>query len=502
GQDLPARADEGRAHGRLRGGPPAIRLDQLLRTVRVLEMVGDPTVVDVSSVTFDTRCAGPGALHCCLPGTRVDGHDLAPDAVARGAVALLCERPLSVGVVQACVGPGQARTAMAQAAATLWGHPSDGLRMAGITGTSGKTTVTHLLGAVLEAHGWPTAVLGTLGGARTTPEAPVLQEALARHRDSGGVAVAMEVSSHALAQHRVDAVRYDVAAFTNLSQEHLDFHGTMEAYFQAKAALFVPERAESGLANADDPWGARLLESAPIPMAGYSVRETTDLDLAPTASRFRWRGHLVDLHLGGTFNVANAVAAARVADCLGVPAATVAAGLSSLAGVPGRFEPVDRGQPFAVVVDYAHKPAALEEVLSAARQGARPGGRVIVVFGCGGDRDRAKRPVMGEVATRLADLAVLTSDNPRSEDPLDIISEVAAGVRRRQALVVEPDRAAAIALAVDRAGPGDVVVVAGKGHERGQETRAGTRYFDDREVAAEAIDRRWPCGPGAGDGAS
>ncbi|MGH9075542.1 MAG: glutamate ligase domain-containing protein, partial [Acidimicrobiales bacterium] len=220
------------------------------------------------------------------------------------------------------------------------------------------------------------------------------------------------------------------------------------------------------------------------------------------ASRFRWRGHLVDLHLGGTFNVANAVAAARVAERLGVPAATVAAGLSSLAGVPGRFEPVDRGQPFAVVVDYAHKPAALEEVLSAARQGARPGGRVIVVFGCGGDRDRAKRPVMGEVATRLADLAVLTSDNPRSEDPLDIISEVAAGVRRRQALVVEPDRAAAIALAVDRAGPGDVVVVAGKGHERGQETRAGTRYFDDREVAAEAIDRRWPCGPGAGDGAS
>ncbi len=449
----------------------------------------------MSAVTFDTRDVTPGALHCCLPGAHFDGHDFAHQAVRAGAVALLCERILPpevvpARVVQACVGAGGARPAMAEVAATFWGRPADSLRMVGVTGTSGKTTVVHLLGAVLEAHGWPTAVLGTLGGARTTPEAPVLQEALACHRRTGGVAVAMEVSSHAMVAHRVDAIRYDVAAFTNLSHDHLDFHPDMEAYFEAKASLFSPERADVGLANLDDAWGARLMGLAKIPMAGFSVSEVTELHLGPATSRFRWRGNTVSLALGGVFNVSNAVAAARIADALGVPAPTIAEGLSALRGIPGRFEAVERGQPFTVVVDYAHKPDALSQLLSAVRQGIGPASRLIVVFGCGGDRDRAKRPVMGEVATRLADLAVLTSDNPRSEDPAAIIAEVEAGVPAKEALVVEADRAVAIALAIGAAAPGDAVVIAGKGHESGQESAAGNINFDDRRVAAEAIDRR------------
>lgn len=441
-------------------------------------------------MTYDSREVTPGALYCCLPGLRTDGHAFAQEAVRSGAVALVCERRLSLDVVQVCVGTGGARPAMAQVASAFWGRPSDDLRMVGVTGTSGKTTVTHLLGSVLEAHGWPTAVLGTLSGARTTPEAPVLHQTLAEHRDAGGVAVAMEVSSHALSQHRVDAIHYDVVAFTNLSQDHLDYHGSMEDYFSAKASLFSPGHAALGIANLDDAWGARLMEVATIPMLGFSVSEATDVQAGPTASRFSWQGHPVRLALGGLFNVANAVAAARLAGALGVPPATVAEGLSALGGVPGRYEAIERGQTFSVVVDYAHKPDALAQALAAARRGIAPAARLIVVFGCGGDRDRTKRPVMGELATRLADLAVLTSDNPRSEGPDQIIAEVAAGALRREALVIEPDRRAAVALAVSAAGPGDFVLIAGRGHESGEQTSAGCLDFDDRQVAAAAIDAR------------
>lgn len=461
-------------------------------------------------MTFDTRDVHPGSLHCCLPGDRVDGHDLAPAAVAAGAVALLGERRLDVDVPQVRVGTGQARPAMAAAAASLWGHPARALRMVGVTGTNGKTTVTHLLGCVLEANGWPTGVLGTLSGPGTvgvsstagpsrrggtgpprpgtTPEAPLLQELLAGYRAQGRVAVAMEVSSHALVQHRVDAIYYQVAVFTNLSQDHLDYHGTMDSYFRAKAELFTAERAEVGVINADDAWGRRLLESAPVPTDSFSLTEARDLELGSGASRFSWQGCRVALGLGGAFNVANALAAAHAARQLGVPPATVAEGLSLAGTIPGRYERVDVGQPFSVVVDYAHTPAALEQVLGAARQEAS-GGRVLVVFGCGGDRDRAKRPRMGAVAAERSDLAVVTTDNPRSEDPAAIIAEVTAGVGRTGALVVEPDRAAAIKLALAAARPGDVVVVAGKGHETGQQTAAGRLHFDDREAVAEALGR-------------
>ncbi len=468
-----------------------MRLDRLLGRVEVLARHGDPSGVDVSSVSHDTRSTQPGSLFCCLPGTVTDGHDHAAQAVRNGAVALLVERVLPLDVVQVQVG--DARAAMAPISAALHGDPSHRMMVVGVTGTNGKTTTTHLLQAVLIANGWPTTLIGTLGGARTTPEAPELQARLASALAADDRAAAVEVSSHALAQHRVDAVRFAVAAFTNLSPDHIDYHGDMESYFAAKASLFEAGRAACGVVNADDPYGRRLLENPSIPMRPYSLADAQELELGPTGSSFWWEGERVTLALGGRFNATNAVCAAAIARELGVPANVVAAGLSSVPSVRGRYERVDAGQPFTVVVDYAHTPDALAQVLGAARQSARSApvpGRVIVVFGCGGDRDRAKRPMMGEVATALADLAVLTTDNPRSEDPDVIIEEVRNGVRATERLLVEPDRQAAIELAVSRARPHDVVVVAGKGHEAGQVFADRTVPFDDRDAVLRALEAR------------
>ena len=460
-----------------------MRLDELLAGVDVRERRGGNP--EIAAVTHDSRHVRPGTLFCCLPGSRADGHDFAPAAVAAGAAALLCERALDVpgGVAQAVVA--SARTAMAPVSAAFFGHPSSSLAVVGVTGTNGKTTTTHMVRAVLEADGRPTSVLGTLSGARTTPEAPELQAALAEARDAGQQAVAMEVSSHGLASHRVDAVDFAVAAFTNLSQDHLDFHGDMASYFEAKALLFERGRARVGVVNADDEWGRRLLERAAIPMVPFSMDDAEGLSVGPAGSRFAWRGSPVALALGGRFNVSNALCAAAICAELGVAPDVVAAGLSSLASVPGRFERVDAGQDFAVVVDYAHTPDGLAALLAAAREMSE--GRVIVVFGCGGDRDRGKRPLMGAVAASSADVAVLTSDNPRSEDPAAIIDEVRSGASAAANLVVEPDRAAAIKLAVAQARRGDVVVIAGKGHETGQVVGDVTLPFDDRVVAREAL---------------
>ncbi len=465
-----------------------MRLDRLLGQVDVLETRGDPAGVDVRAIAFNAAEVVPGALYCCIPGNRFDGHDFAPAAVAAGASALLCERLLPLDVVQVRVGEGRARAAMAQVAAAFYGHPAGSLRVVGVTGTNGKTTVTQLLEAVFEANGWPTAVMGTLDGGLTTPDALSVQRSLASHRDAGRAAVAMEVSSHALVQHRVEAVRFVVSIFTNLSPDHLDYHHTMEAYFSAKSLLFTPARSDTGVVNADDPWGRRLLESAPIELRPFSLDDAAELEVGAAGSTFGWEGRTVTLNLTGRFNVANALAAAAAARELGIGPEVVAEGLSAVRGVPGRFEMVEAGQSFKAVVDYAHTPSALEHVLSAARHAAGPGGRVVLVFGCGGDRDRFKRPAMGRIATRQADLAVLTSDNPRSEDPMAIIAEVRGGVDRPDRLVIEPDRAAAIALAVSSARPGDVVVVAGKGHETGQRIGERTLDFDDRVVTRSAIE--------------
>jgi UDP-N-acetylmuramoyl-L-alanyl-D-glutamate--2,6-diaminopimelate ligase len=296
----------------------------------------------------------------------------------------------------------------------------------------------------------------------------------------------MEVSSHALAMGRVAATRFAVAVFTNLSHDHLDFHRDLEDYFAAKALLFEPDLSDRAVVNADDPWGARLLEHPAVPTEPYSLADAADLEVGPRSCRFTWRGAAVELPLGGRFNASNAIAAATAAARLGLEPDAIAAGLSASPPVPGRFEPVDEGQPFAVVVDYAHKPGALESALAAARDAAGAG-RVVLVFGAGGDRDASKRPEMGEVAARLADRVLLTSDNPRGEDPLAIIDAVRGGMARTDALTVEPDRAAAIALALADARPGDVVLIAGKGHEAVQIVGDRTLPFDDRAVARAAL---------------
>jgi UDP-N-acetylmuramoyl-L-alanyl-D-glutamate--2,6-diaminopimelate ligase len=444
--------------------------------------------VEVTAITFDSNAVTSGSLFCAVPGRRADGHRFAGEAVARGAVAILCEHPLDLPVAQVVVD--SVRSAMGPLASSFYGNPSASLTVIGVTGTNGKTTTTHLLASVLEAHGWPTAALGTLSGPRTTPEAPELQARLAELREGGTVAVAMEVSSHALDQHRVDAVHFRVGVFTNLSQDHLDYHESMDAYFAAKARLFEPGRTDLAVVNADDLWGRRLAEqlrAGSSPVETFSLRDAANLRLGADGTRFRWGRTEVTLAIGGRFNVANALAAATAARALGVTDDTVAEGLSAVGSVRGRFERIDAGQDFTVIVDYAHTPDGLSQALAAARELVP--GRLIVVFGAGGDRDHAKRPLMGEAATRLADLALLTSDNPRGEDPGAIIAEVRAGAGGPGALVIEPDRARAIADALAAAGPGDLVLIAGKGHETGQEIGARTIPFDDAQVARETLAR-------------
>jgi UDP-N-acetylmuramoyl-L-alanyl-D-glutamate--2,6-diaminopimelate ligase len=382
---------------------------------------------------------------------------------------------------------------MGVVAAALHGHPSTSSQVVGITGTNGKTTTTHLLAAVLEAAGRPTGTIGNLnaapGGPPNTPEGPELQARLAGLRDAGKSAVVMEVSSIALSSGRVDGTRFRLALFTNLSPDHLDHHGTMEAYFAAKARLFEPDLSEAAVVNVDDPKGRLLLAAAAIPTEPYSLADVSDVEADLRGTSCTWRGQRLRIPLPGPFNVANALAAATAASILGVDAATIARGLAGAGQVAGRFESVLPGSPVEVVVDYAHTPDGLEQVLSAVRALAGDG-RVVVVFGCGGDRDTAKRPVMGQVAARLADHVVVTSDNPRHEDPLAIIEQVAAGAvaaGTAAEVALEPDRRRAIAAALRAAAPGDVVVVAGKGHEATQVVGDDELPFDDRVVAAELM---------------
>jgi UDP-N-acetylmuramoyl-L-alanyl-D-glutamate--2,6-diaminopimelate ligase len=454
------------------------------------EVVGDPDA-PVTAMTHDSRHARPGTLYACVRGDQHDGHEFAPAAVAAGATALLVDHRLELDVPQLVVG--DTRTAMGPVAAAVYAHPSTVLSVVGITGTNGKTTTAHLLAAILREAGRRTGMIGTLSGTHTTPEAPELQARLAAFRDDGYAAVVMEVSSHALALQRVDGTRFAAAVFTNLGSDHLDLHGSAAAYFRAKARLFTPELAAVGITNVDDAHGRLLRDAAPIPIVPFSAVDATDVEVSASSHSFTWRDQRVTVGLGGSFNVMNSLAAATTAAVLGVPAAVVAAGLAAAGPVAGRFERlVSSGGRCGVsaVVDYAHTPDGLEQVLGAARDVC--GGRVIVVFGCGGDRDRAKRPLMGAVAARLADQVVVTSDNPRSESPAAIIDDVIAGVppAGRARVAVEPDRAAAIALALDAANDGDVVVVAGKGHETTQTIGDRVVEFDDRKVVQDLLDRR------------
>ena len=481
-----------------------MRLAQVLPGARAAG-VGDP---EITGLAYDNRLVGPGSLFFCVPGFTRDGHDFAPDAVARGAAALVVQRELDLPVPQIRVG--SVRAAMAPAAAAFFGDPTAELQVVGITGTNGKTTTAFLVRALLEAGGHATGLLGTVtsivGGvsravARTTPEAIDLQRTFREMRDAGDTACAIEVSSHALELHRADAIHVAAAIFTNLTQDHLDFHPTMEDYFAAKRRLFTAQPPPAAaVVNVDDPHGARLAAELPDALtfglhadAAYRGRE---VHTGPEGSRFMLDtpdGALaLRCPLRGEFNVYNAIGALAAARALGVPAATCAEAIATAGQVPGRFETVDEGQAFAVLVDYAHTPDSLENVLRAAR--GLTDARLRVVFGCGGDRDRGKRPQMGEIARRLADDVVVTSDNPRSEDPEAIIAEILQGSGREVAH--DADRRAAIARALADAGPGDVVVIAGKGHEQGQEFAGGhTIPFDDVTVA-RAILRGSPSAAG------
>lgn len=443
---------------------------------------------EVTAVTHDSRKVSPGALFCCVPGGVTDGHAFAADAVALGASTLLVERRLDLDVPQIVVD--DVRRSMGRVAAAFHGHPSAALDMIGVTGTNGKTTTAWLLRSIFEHAGRSTGMIGTLtsrpGGPPTTPESTDLQAELASLRDGGVTAVAMEVSSHALAQGRLEGTRFKVGVFTNLSRDHLEFHETMEDYFAAKARLFEPGRSDVGVVNADDPRGRLLLDAASIPTRAYSLEDVHDLRVLEDHSEGTWRGRRLHVPLGAAFNVANALAAATAALEVGVDEDDIVAGIAAAPQTPGRFELVDAGQPFTVVVDYAHTPDGIENVLRAGRQLA-PEGQLTVVFGAGGDKDRGKRPMMGEVASRLADVVVLTSDNPRSEDPLSIIEDIRAGATGNAYVLVEPDRHAAIELALKRAASGDVVVIAGKGHETTQTIGGRVLPFDDRDVARQVL---------------
>ena len=474
----------------------------------LLRRVSGPPHTTVNALAYDSRRVGPGSLFFCVPGASQDGHSFAAAAVAAGAAALVVERPLGLGIPEIVVS--DARRAMGRLAGAFHGHPAAGLTLLGVTGTNGKTTTVFLLRSILEAAGRRNGLIGTIEtrvgddvepGVRTTPEAVDLHALFARMRAAGVQAVAMEVTSHALVQHRVEGLTFDVAAFTNLSQDHLDFHAGMEDYFAAKRSLFERGRARAGVYNVDDPYGRRLQAASPVPATGFGLAADAEVRAGrvrpgPHGTSFEVTHPGGDLALStalvGDFNLYNCLAACAVALRAGIPEDAIRRGVAGLRSVPGRFEAVERGQPFTVVVDYAHTPDSLDNVLREARRVAqRQGGRLLCVFGCGGDRDRGKRPLMGAVAARLADVVVVTSDNPRSEDPEAIIGEILEGLgaaRATGADEVLPDRRQAIAAALGRASSGDVVVIAGKGHETGQEIGGRKLPFDDRTVAAEVLE--------------
>ena len=472
-----------------------ISLEELLP--RDAEVRG-PVTVRISDVAYRSGAVRPGTLFFCVPGRSSDGHDFAGDAVRNGAAALVVERWLDHEVPQVLVP--SVRATMGPLSAAVFGRPADRLAIVGITGTNGKTTTTYLLESVFRAAGLVPGVVGTTGVRvdgkaspllHTTPEAPDLHRLLAQMEDAGVRAVAMEVSSHGLDQHRIGGIRYSCAVFTNLSQDHLDYHEDLADYFRAKSKLFRPEMAERAAINVDNDAGRRLLGTG-LPTLTYGVSEDADVrgtNVQATAEGISFDVDVmhVDSRLRGRYNVENCLAAIAAARSLGIDDASTVDGLRRVTGVPGRLEPVDRGQDFAVLVDYAHTPDSVQNVLRAARPLAA--GRLIVVLGCGGDRDRTKRPLMGKAATSLADLSIITSDNPRSEDPLAIITEIEPGARGGGgAYEIIPDRREAIRAAVRAAGTGDVVVIAGKGHETGQQFADRTIPFDDRVVAAEEIE--------------
>jgi len=478
--------------------PDPVRLSDL---VACLPQGGRLEGVDasVTSVTHDSRAVGVGSLFVAVPGEQHDGHDYVDRAIAAGAAAVIAERDVA--------GPSRivvpdARAALPWAAAAVYGNPSRSLSVVGVTGTNGKTTVTHILEQIIVTAGHTAAIVGTVGArigdasrpvARTTPEASDLQRLLSDMVDAGVDVAAIEVSSHALSLHRVDAIRFRVAAFTNLMQDHLDFHGDMEEYFAVKASLFTPDRTDHAVIAIDDQWGKRIAAATDVPVTTVAIGCEADVMASSvtesiTGSTFmittQGRRISIELPIPGRFNVENALVAAAIALELGVDDASIVRGLSSVGTIPGRFERIESGRGFGVVVDYAHTPDAIEAVVDSALRMST--GRVIAVFGAGGDRDQEKRPAMGRAASH-ADIAILTSDNPRSEDPTAIMEAVRSGIPAALTIVEEPDRRRAIRAALETAHANDLILILGKGHETGQEIAGIVEPFDDRAVVLEEL---------------
>jgi UDP-N-acetylmuramoyl-L-alanyl-D-glutamate--2,6-diaminopimelate ligase len=483
-----------------------MKLHKLLAGAEIGKITG-PADLDVASVVCDSRQAASGSLFFALHGEKLEGLKFVEDALRRGAIAVASAsaRPADFPETATWVEllPGAERQGLARAAANFYGHPADVLRLVGVTGTNGKTTTAFLVDSILRAAGMSTGLIGTTGyrtpkGSRpapnTTPESLDLQRMFAEIRDAGGTHAVLEASSHALAMERLWGCHFAVAVFTNLTRDHLDYHKTIEDYFAAKRRLFEGTGAGApgaGVINADDPCAAQLAGLVGRTLT-YDLKGAADLTARKIALSFRGleftahtpRGNIeIRSPLVGRINVYNILAAMGAGIALEIPTAQIAEGVAGLALVPGRFERVDEGQPFLVVVDYAHTDDALRNLTATARE-LNPAGRIITLFGAGGERDRAKRPLMGEAAGSMSDLVVLTSDNPRSEDPLRIINDVVVGLQKVNAKYrVEPDREQALALALDEAGPGDIVLLAGKGHETYQVLRDRTIEFDDREKA-------------------
>jgi UDP-N-acetylmuramoyl-L-alanyl-D-glutamate--2,6-diaminopimelate ligase len=475
-----------------------VELEALIRALAPREVTG-ARPVEIADLSYDTRKVTSGAAFFCVPGERVDGHALAWEAIERGASALVVERELEASVPQLVVD--DVRAAMAVAADAFFGEPTKELEIAGVTGTNGKTTTAFLLRSMLEAAGGSAGLVGTIewvvGGQRrdapfTTPEAIDLQRLFREMLSAGDRSAAVEASSHGAALRRLDRVRFDALVFTNLTQDHLDLHRTMETYFQAKRRLFTGPQPPPAAVNVGSEWGRRLardladVHRAPLVTFGLEADAEVrpeGLELTSGGSRFRAAGIEIETSLRGIFNVENALGAVAAGLLLDLDESAIAEGIARVSGVPGRFEVVDEGQPFSIVVDYSHTPDSLETALRAARGLGE--GKVIVVFGAGGDRDRGKRPAMGKVAAELADLAIVTSDNPRSENPLAIIQDVLQGTGID--VEIDPDRRSAIHRAIGLADPGDVVLIAGKGHEQGQDIEGVVHPFDDRAVAREAL---------------
>lgn len=476
-----------------------MRLDELIVACPSAVKVRGEDDAIIKSVEIDSRLVGPGALFCCISGTNDNGHRFIAQALTAGAVGVLTEHDHGIELGSAFeirVPRGGARDASAIFSAAITGNPAASLRMVGITGTNGKTTVAHLLGEILSLAGFDARVIGTLTGARTTPPAPelhrMLQEAVAHaERENKQGAVAMEVSSHALDQGRVNGIKFDVCVFTNLSHDHLDYHGTMEQYFEIKAQLFDLSHCSTAVIWVDSSYGRQLASRTLANLVEVSSDSITQVDASLRGSTFLWRGQETSLGLLGQVNVINAVLALETAVALGVDSDVARKGLRGVRPIQGRMELVsDHGVSPSVIVDYAHTPDALEGLLSEARRLASDAGKVILVFGCGGDRDKQKRPLMGEVASKGADVVIVTTDNPRSEDPHSISSAIIAGASSGAEVREEPDRRRAIKEAIEMAGPDDVVLLAGKGHESTQIIGLVEAPFDDRVVAREILAER------------